>query len=274
MEINKKAPWNPIKQDVKDGKLRDYPMPSVVHYGAIPQTYEHPAEEDDLTGLTGDGDPIDIVDISDGAARTGDVYTVKVLGALAMIDDDAADWKIISINTADPLAAELNDLSDILDVKHVALTRHAGDEQRHVTDVPAKSTHLDHRRRRVIEKINDFRDFLANYKKKTPSSPSPVKFMYDGLYLDAATAIDVVRHHHIHWCKLLDDLASGHRVAMLSDRIKSYQYACDAARTAWKALLEDDEAVGAAAGASAAASEKIDVWVPLEVSNDVPAAAR
>lgn len=108
MEINKEATWNPIKQDVKDGKLRDYPTPSVVHYGAIPQTYEHPSEEDDLTGLTGDGDPIDIVDISDYAAHTGDVYDVKVLGALAMIDDDAADWKIIAIRATDPLAAELH----------------------------------------------------------------------------------------------------------------------------------------------------------------------
>ena len=110
MEINKEVAWNPIKQDVKNGKLREYPMPSVVHYGAIAQTYEHPNEEDDLTGLVGDGDPVDVLDISDLPARSGDIYTVKVLGALAMKDDDAADWKIITIRDSDPAAAKINGL--------------------------------------------------------------------------------------------------------------------------------------------------------------------
>lgn len=38
---------------------------------------------------------------------------MKVLGVLAMIDDGELDWKVIAIHTADPLAKELNDISDV-----------------------------------------------------------------------------------------------------------------------------------------------------------------
>ena len=38
---------------------------------------------------------------------------VKVLGTLAMIDDGEADWKMIVIDTEDPLASELNNLDDV-----------------------------------------------------------------------------------------------------------------------------------------------------------------
>jgi inorganic pyrophosphatase len=116
MEINKETPWNPIKQDTKNGKLRDYPMASVVHYGAVPQTYEHPKEEDDITGWIGDGDPVDLLDISDKPAKTGDVYKAKILGALAMKDDDAADWKIIAIRADDPAAATINGAEFVCDI--------------------------------------------------------------------------------------------------------------------------------------------------------------
>lgn len=107
MEINKAARSNPIIQDVKDGKLRDYPFPSVVNYGAAPRTYEHPFIIDELTGLLGDGDPVDVLDISSTSAVSGSVYWVRVLGALAMEDDIAADWKIIVVHTKDPLARVL-----------------------------------------------------------------------------------------------------------------------------------------------------------------------
>ena len=36
-----------------------------------------------------------------------------MLGTLAMIDDGEADWKMIVIDTEDPLAAELNNLDDV-----------------------------------------------------------------------------------------------------------------------------------------------------------------
>ena len=33
---------------------------------------------------------------------------VKLLGALALVDEDECDWKLFAINTADPLASKWN----------------------------------------------------------------------------------------------------------------------------------------------------------------------
>lgn len=133
-------PSNPIVQDVKGGRLREYPLQLSVTYGALPQTYEHPDPEasDAFTGLAGDGDPIDAVDISSSARvrrapprgnsgsggadatggdegeegargwglpqpRTGDVYPVRVIGAVAMVDGGEADWKVVTVRGDDPL---------------------------------------------------------------------------------------------------------------------------------------------------------------------------
>ena len=38
---------------------------------------------------------------------------IKVLGALAMVDAGELDWKVIAINTNDPLSSVLNDASDV-----------------------------------------------------------------------------------------------------------------------------------------------------------------
>ena len=40
--------------------------------------------------------------------RRGEVIQVKVLGVLAMIDEGETDWKLLAINTDDPLADKLN----------------------------------------------------------------------------------------------------------------------------------------------------------------------
>ena len=61
----------------------------------------------------GDNDPVDCCEIGHRVARRGDVLSVKVLGTLAMIDDGEADWKMIVIDTEDPLAGELNNLEDV-----------------------------------------------------------------------------------------------------------------------------------------------------------------
>ena len=49
MEVNKEAMHNPIIQDTKNGKLRYYKynpeVGSLVNYGAISQTWEHPDEK-------------------------------------------------------------------------------------------------------------------------------------------------------------------------------------------------------------------------------------
>lgn len=103
--------------------------------GALPQTFEDPDHADDWTGLLGDGDPLDVCDISTAKIVTvcgrhrrlvashacrrlflspplplqsGQAYSVKVLGALAMIDGGETDWKILAVRTDDPLTSQVN----------------------------------------------------------------------------------------------------------------------------------------------------------------------
>nr|CAD7412964.1 unnamed protein product [Timema poppensis] len=68
MEINLKEVLNPIKQDIKKGKLRFvancFPHHGYIwNYGAIPQTWENPEILDESTGCKGDNDPIDVMEI-------------------------------------------------------------------------------------------------------------------------------------------------------------------------------------------------------------------
>lgn len=105
---------NPIKQDTKKGKLRFYPYNINWNYGFLPQTWEDPAHKnEEAGGVFGDNDPVDVVEISSTALEMGGVYEVKCVGAYAMIDDGELDWKVIAINTKDPLAEKINDVEDV-----------------------------------------------------------------------------------------------------------------------------------------------------------------
>lgn len=98
MEVATKEPNNPIAQDVKKGKLRDYHGPIFWNYGCLPQTWEDPNQEHPELKCFGDNDPIDVVEIGSKALAMGTVTEVKPLGVLAMIDDGELDWKV-RINT-------------------------------------------------------------------------------------------------------------------------------------------------------------------------------
>jgi len=113
-EIATGEPFNPIKQDTKNGKLRDYKYGDMCfNYGAFPQTWEDPSHTTKDTGFVGDNDPIDAMEIGYKMLRTGSVTKVKVLGCLAMIDDGETDWKVICIAADDPLAGQLDDIDDV-----------------------------------------------------------------------------------------------------------------------------------------------------------------
>mmetsp|Transcript_12696 Transcript_12696/g.32417 ORF Transcript_12696/g.32417 Transcript_12696/m.32417 type:complete len:463 (-) Transcript_12696:554-1942(-) len=113
-EIATGEPFNPIKQDVKNGKLREYKYGDMCfNYGAFPQTWEDPSHTTPDTGYVGDNDPIDAMEIGYKMQRSGSVSKVKILGCLAMIDDGETDWKVICINVDDPLASQLNDIGDV-----------------------------------------------------------------------------------------------------------------------------------------------------------------
>merc|ERR1712098_641457 len=44
---------------------------------------------------------------------TGEIKQVKVLGVMALLDEEETDWKIIVIDVNDPLASKLNDIEDV-----------------------------------------------------------------------------------------------------------------------------------------------------------------
>ncbi|XP_068126804.1 inorganic pyrophosphatase 2, mitochondrial isoform X2 [Hyperolius riggenbachi] len=118
MEIATKESLNPIKQDIKKGKLRFvanlFPHKGYIwNYGAFPQTWEDPKHKDKDTGCCGDNDPIDVCEIGSKVCSRGDVIQVKVLGVLALIDEGEMDWKVIAINIDDPEADKFNDIEDV-----------------------------------------------------------------------------------------------------------------------------------------------------------------
>ncbi|KAF9892897.1 Inorganic pyrophosphatase [Aspergillus nanangensis] len=117
-EISKEEFLNPIKQDVKKGKLRYvrncFPHKGYLwNYGAFPQTWEDPNVAHPETKANGDNDPLDVCEIGELVGYPGQVKQVKVLGVMALLDEGETDWKIIVIDVNDPLAPKLNDVEDI-----------------------------------------------------------------------------------------------------------------------------------------------------------------
>ncbi|KAL1919749.1 uncharacterized protein VTP21DRAFT_1680 [Calcarisporiella thermophila] len=118
LEISKEEPFNPIKQDIKKGKLRYvrncFPHHGYIwNYGAFPQTWEDPNLIHPETKARGDNDPLDVCEIGEQVGYTGQVKQVKVLGVMALIDEGETDWKVIVIDVNDPLANKLNDIEDV-----------------------------------------------------------------------------------------------------------------------------------------------------------------
>jgi len=167
LEVNKAGEYNPIKQDVKDGKLRHvtYKGGYPYNYGAFPQTWEDPSIVDHDTNAKGDNDPIDVCEIGTATGYTGQIKKVKVLGVWAMIDAGETDWKILVIDVTDPKAGVVNNIEDA--------------------------------RREFPQAVEDVFEFLKNYKH-----PAVNKFAFDEKLLDKAKALSVIEHTHEQWKRL------------------------------------------------------------------------
>ncbi|XP_061534459.1 inorganic pyrophosphatase 2, mitochondrial [Phycodurus eques] len=174
MEIATKEPLNPIKQDVKKGKLRYvaniFPHKGYIwNYGAIPQTWEDPNHTDSETKCCGDNDPIDVCDIGMQVCSPGQVIQVKVLGILAMIDEGEMDWKVMAINSEDPDAKNLNDLDDVR---------------------KSRPGHLE-------ATVDWFR------KYKVPDGKSENQFGFNAQFQDKDFAVKIIKSTHAHWRALV-----------------------------------------------------------------------
>merc|ERR1711871_137433 len=112
MEMNKVESGNPIMQDLKDNKPRFYTYGTpFFNYGFFPQTWEDP----DFHG--GDNDPIDVIEVGETPLSMGSIVSVRVLGALKLIDEGETDHKIIVLRSDDPHFNQVHNMADLEKVK-------------------------------------------------------------------------------------------------------------------------------------------------------------
>ncbi|KAH0615894.1 hypothetical protein JD844_026508 [Phrynosoma platyrhinos] len=180
MEIATKEPLNPIKQDVKKGKLRYvaniFPHKGYIwNYGAFPQTWEDPSHKDDSTECCGDNDPIDVCEIGSQVRTVGEVIQVKVLGLLGLIDEGKTDWKIIAISVDDPESQKIHDIDDVRKFKPGYL----------------EAT------------VNWFKLY------KVPDGKPENQFAFNGTFKDKAFAFEIIKSTHEYWKALIHKKADG-----------------------------------------------------------------
>ena len=100
LEVDTKGQHNVIKQDLvkKTGALRSFTYGDIpFNYGCLPRTFEDPSVLDPHTGLLGDSDPVDVVELSARPLGVGEVSKVRILGTLAMLDEGETDWKMLAV---------------------------------------------------------------------------------------------------------------------------------------------------------------------------------
>ncbi|XP_062850806.1 inorganic pyrophosphatase 2, mitochondrial [Trichomycterus rosablanca] len=197
MEIATKEALNPIKQDVKKGKLRYvanvFPHKGYVwNYGALPQTWEDPHHTDRDTECCGDNDPIDVCDIGSKVCSPGQVIRVKVLGILALIDEGETDWKVIAINAEDPDAAKLNGIEDVR---------------------ASRPGHLE-------ATVDWFR------KYKIPDGKPENRFAFDGHFKDKDFAVEVIKSTHRYWRALVHKHAQRGEIVCQNSSVCESPYRC------------------------------------------------
>ncbi|TEA36126.1 hypothetical protein DBR06_SOUSAS11510036 [Sousa chinensis] len=207
MEIATKDPLNPIKQDVKKGKLRYvanlFPYKGYIwNYGAIPQTWEDPRHNDEHTGCCGDNDPIDVCEIGSKVCARGEIIRVKVLGILAMIDEGETDWKVIAINVDDPDAANYNDINDVKRLKPGYLEATV--------------------------------DWFRRYK--VPDGKPENQFAFDAEFKDKDFAIDIIKSTHDYWRALVTKKTDGKGISCMNTTVFESPFQCDP--DAAKAIVE------------------------------------
>uniref|UniRef100_A0A8D8LIX3 inorganic diphosphatase n=1 Tax=Cacopsylla melanoneura TaxID=428564 RepID=A0A8D8LIX3_9HEMI len=120
MAISLGEALNPIKHVLKNGNPEYVHVPNLLpninhtgyiwNYGALPNTWENPTEIDNHTGLFGDGERMDVVEIGNRKARRGEIIQLKALGAIGLIVNGKIDYKIIAIDVKNPKAAKMHDI--------------------------------------------------------------------------------------------------------------------------------------------------------------------
>ncbi|XP_063473006.1 inorganic pyrophosphatase-like [Symphalangus syndactylus] len=198
MEIAAKDPFNPIKQDVKKGKVHYvanlFPYKGYIcSYGAIPQTWEDPGHSDKHTGCCGDNDPIDVCEIGSKVCARGEIIGVKVLGILAMIDEGETDGKVIAINVDNPDAANYNDINDVKRLKPGYLEATV--------------------------------DWFRRYK--FPDGKPENEFAFNEEFKDKDFATDIIKSTHDHEKALVTKKTTGKGISCMTTTVSESPFKCD-----------------------------------------------
>ncbi|XP_068606788.1 inorganic pyrophosphatase 2, mitochondrial [Brachionichthys hirsutus] len=225
LEIATKEPLNPIKQDIKKGKLRFvaniFPHKGYIwNYGALPQTWEDPDHKDDETKCCGDCDPVDVCDIGTKVCSPGQVIQVKVLGILAMIDEGEMDWKVIAINAEDPDAKNLSSIEDVC---------------------KSRPGHLE-------ATVDWFR------KYKVPDGKSENQFGYNEQFKDKDFAVEIIKSTHEQWRALVEKRKNGGGIACKNISCSKSPFKCSPDET------RDVVKLAPAFGNALPVSSEVDKW--------------
>lgn len=127
-EIDKESGYLKLDRPQKYSSL----LPAL--YGFIPQTFcgdrvgDFCSEKINRKGIIGDGDPIDIVVLTEKTIAHGDILVdAKAIGGFRMIDGKEADDKIIAVMRNDVVYGDYEDVSELPEIvvkrlKHYFLT--------------------------------------------------------------------------------------------------------------------------------------------------------
>lgn len=139
-------------------------------YGFIPQTYcrEQVAAlcmaQTGLTGIEGDGDPLDILVLTEHRIAMGNILVQSIpIGGFRMIDKNQADDKIIAVLQQDSMYAHFQDISQLPEgivnrIKHYFLTYKRSPEGSQPVQIPQV-----YGREEALQVINASRQDYTNH---------------------------------------------------------------------------------------------------------------
>lgn len=127
-EIDKTSGYRKVDRPQKFSNI----VPAL--YGFIPQTYcgktvaSYAAARANRASTRGDGDPLDIIVITERIITAGDIIIeAKPVGGFRLFDRDEVDDKIIAVMASDEIYSKYNDISELPEsivkrLKHYFLT--------------------------------------------------------------------------------------------------------------------------------------------------------
>ncbi|CAG8741970.1 6247_t:CDS:1, partial [Cetraspora pellucida] len=96
-----KYEYNPVTKKIELDRVLAGAMYYPEEYGFISETLDY------------DGDPLDVICLTNQPTFPGCQVPIRIIGVLKMIDGGEEDDKILAVNAADPRLKKINSLKDI-----------------------------------------------------------------------------------------------------------------------------------------------------------------